>query len=264
MSVTFAYTARTPSGERVAGTMRALDRSAALAILRDRLLVPSRLELTTHTPVTAVLRRAKPSERLAFFRAYAGWNTPASILAAFALLIEQAKFPRMRDALASIRADVERGGTNVGGDGESARRIHRLEVAMSQPAKKRVIGKSLRPLGDVSRARRKAAEATRRGPSLSSLVFSRGARHHDRARHLSSFRNSARSSRRFGVDETPAMSRAPRHRRAWPDGRWLPGIVADRIAAALTASYRGPQAPRRRASPRAPTHATSDRRCRDP
>ena len=44
MSGTFAYRARTPSGERVEGTMRAIDRGSALAALRERMLIPSRLE----------------------------------------------------------------------------------------------------------------------------------------------------------------------------------------------------------------------------
>lgn len=115
MAVTFAYHARTPSGERVTGTMRALDRSAALTMLRERMLIPSSLESTASTfSFVRALRRAKPNERLAFFRAYAALeHAGVDFSTAFALLIEQARTPRFRDALASIRADVERGGEKL-------------------------------------------------------------------------------------------------------------------------------------------------------
>ena len=115
MAVTFAYRARTPSGERVTGTMRALDRSAALTMLRERMLIPSSLESTNATfSFARVLRRAKPSERLAFFRAYAALEgAGVDFSTAFALLIEQARTPRFRDALGSIKTDVERGGEKL-------------------------------------------------------------------------------------------------------------------------------------------------------
>ncbi len=115
MAVTFAYRARTPSGERVSGTMRALDRNAALTMLRERMLIPSSLESTRATvSFTRVFRRAKPNERLAFFRAYAALEQAGvDFSAAFSLLIAQARTPRFRDALASIRSDVERGGEKV-------------------------------------------------------------------------------------------------------------------------------------------------------
>ncbi len=115
MSLTFAYRARTPSGESVAGTMRALDRNAALATLRERMLIPSRLETTTTTfSFGRFLTRAKPNERLAFFRAYAALEQAGvDFSTAFGLLIEQSRTSRMRDALASIRSDVERGGEKL-------------------------------------------------------------------------------------------------------------------------------------------------------
>jgi type IV pilus assembly protein PilC len=115
MAVTFAYHARTPSGERVTGTMRALDRSTALTMLRERMLIPSSLESTTATfSFARALRRAKPNERLAFFRAYAALEAAGvDFSTAFTLLIEQARTPRFRDALASIKADVERGGEKL-------------------------------------------------------------------------------------------------------------------------------------------------------
>ncbi len=115
MAVTFAYRARTPSGERVTGTMRALDRTAALTMLRERMLIPSSLESTASTfSFARALRRAKPSERLAFFRAYAALEgAGVDFSTAFALLIEQARTPRFRDALGSIKADVERGGEKL-------------------------------------------------------------------------------------------------------------------------------------------------------
>lgn len=115
MSVTFSYRARTPAGERVAGTMRALDRSSALAALRERMLIPSRLEsaATAFWPAR-LLRRAKPNERLAFFRAYAALEqSGVDFSTSFDLLIAQARSARMRDALSSVRADVERGGEKL-------------------------------------------------------------------------------------------------------------------------------------------------------
>ena len=115
MSITFAYRARTPSGDPVAGTMRALDRGAALAKLRERMLVPSRLEAkTTAFSLGRFFARSKPSERLAFFRAYAALEQAGvDFSTAFGLLIAQARTPRMRDALASIAADVERSGDKL-------------------------------------------------------------------------------------------------------------------------------------------------------
>ncbi len=115
MALTFAYHARTPSGERVSGTMRALDRNSALTMLRERMLIPSRLESTTATFSFAhALRRARPNERLAFFRAYAALEQAGvDFSTAFSLLIAQARTPRFSDALASIQSDVERGGEKL-------------------------------------------------------------------------------------------------------------------------------------------------------
>ncbi len=115
MSLTFAYRARTPSGERVTGTMRALDRGAALSLLRERMLIPSQLRSTTATfSFARLFRRARPNERLAFFRAYATLESAGvDFSTSFGLLLEQARTPRFRDALASIRADVERGGEKL-------------------------------------------------------------------------------------------------------------------------------------------------------
>ena len=115
MSMTFAYRARTPSGERVAGTMRALDRGSALAMLRERMLIPSSLITTSSNFAFArLLRRAKPNERLAFFRAYAVLEkSGVDFSTAFELLAHQARTPRFRDALASVRSDVERGGEKL-------------------------------------------------------------------------------------------------------------------------------------------------------
>jgi type IV pilus assembly protein PilC len=115
MSMSFTYRARTPSGEPVTGTMRALDRATALATLRERLLIPSSLEASASPfSFARILRRAKPNERLAFFRAYAALEQAGvDFSTSFALLIAQARSPRMRDALASIAADVERGGEKL-------------------------------------------------------------------------------------------------------------------------------------------------------
>lgn len=95
--------------------MRALDRAAALTMLRERMLIASSLESTTATfSFARMLRRAKPSERLAFFRAYAALEAAGvDFSTAFTLLIEQARTPRFRDALGSIKTDVERGGEKL-------------------------------------------------------------------------------------------------------------------------------------------------------
>jgi type IV pilus assembly protein PilC len=115
MSVTYAYSARKPSGEAVTGTMRALDRTTALAALRERMLIPSRLEPTSTTfSIARLFARSKPAERLAFFRAYAALeHSGVDFSTSFGLLISQARTPRMRDALASIQADVEQSGDKL-------------------------------------------------------------------------------------------------------------------------------------------------------
>jgi type IV pilus assembly protein PilC len=115
MSFTFAYRARTPNGERIDGTMRAIDRGAAFAALRDRMLVPWKLEPASPAfSFSRLFTRPKPNERLAFFRAYAALeHSGVDFSTAFALLIEQTRTGRMRDALSSIRSDVERGGEKL-------------------------------------------------------------------------------------------------------------------------------------------------------
>jgi len=115
MSLTFAYRARTPSGERVSGTMRALDRSAALAALRDRMLIPSAIETTASAfSLARLFGRTKPNERLAFFRAYAALEqSGVDFSTSLELLIAQTRSARMRDALESVRSDVERGGDKL-------------------------------------------------------------------------------------------------------------------------------------------------------
>ncbi|MGH7728059.1 MAG: type II secretion system F family protein [Vulcanimicrobiaceae bacterium] len=133
MSLTFTYCARTPSGERVVGSMRALDRNAALATLRERLLIPSDLRAAAGGfSFASLLRRPQPRERLTFFRAYAALEEAGiDFSTAFDLLIAQARTSRFRDALASIKSDVERGGERL-----AAAMSHRpneftdLEVAM--------------------------------------------------------------------------------------------------------------------------------------
>lgn len=114
MSVTFEYRARTPSGEAVSGTMRALDRSSALLRLRERMLIPSFIRPSSPAPLARLVSAAKPRERLAFFRAYAMLErSGVDFSTSFALLVEQASSRRMREALESIRFDVERGGEKL-------------------------------------------------------------------------------------------------------------------------------------------------------
>ncbi len=58
--------------------------------------------------------RSRPSERLAIFRAYAALEeSGVDFSTTMNLLHQQARTPRMREALASIRADVERGGEKL-------------------------------------------------------------------------------------------------------------------------------------------------------
>ncbi len=115
MSMTFTYRARTPGGDPVTGTMRALDRNAALAALRDRMLIASSLESHESAfSLAHLFARTKPKERLAFFRAYAALEQAGvDFSTSFELLIAQTTSARMRDALASIRSDVERGGEKL-------------------------------------------------------------------------------------------------------------------------------------------------------
>lgn len=114
MSVTFDYRARTPSGEPVSGTMRALDRSSALLRLRERMLIPSSIRASSKGSLARLLSAAKPRERLAFFRAYALLERSGiDFSTSFSLLVEQSSSRRMREALESIRFDVERGGEKL-------------------------------------------------------------------------------------------------------------------------------------------------------
>jgi len=61
-----------------------------------------------------MLSAAKPRERLVFFRAYAMLErSGVDFSTSFSLLVEQASSGRMREALESIRFDVERGGEKL-------------------------------------------------------------------------------------------------------------------------------------------------------
>jgi type IV pilus assembly protein PilC len=132
MSVTFSYAARTPSGERVSGRMRASDRAAALAALRERSLVASELAPSLGANPFATRHRAKIGERLAFFRAYAALDEAGvDFSTSLDLLTAQASSPRFREALRSLRAAVERGGEKL--HAAMARRpdeFSDLEIAM--------------------------------------------------------------------------------------------------------------------------------------
>jgi type IV pilus assembly protein PilC len=113
--MTFAYRARTPSGELVRGTMRALDKAGAIDALRERMLIPSRIvSVTPAFSFGRAFRRSHPNERLAFFRAYAALErSGVDFSTSFELLVAQARSPRMREALAGIRADVESRGEKL-------------------------------------------------------------------------------------------------------------------------------------------------------
>jgi len=109
MALTFIYRARTRAGERVAGTMRVLDRASALNILRERRLIPSELRIAdTAFSLFRVLYRSPARERLAFFRAYAALEAAGvDFSTAFGLLIDQARTPRFKEALRFVRSEVE-------------------------------------------------------------------------------------------------------------------------------------------------------------
>jgi type IV pilus assembly protein PilC len=115
MSLTFTYRARDASGQIVAGTMRSIDRATALAALRERRLVPSELRSNIGAfSLERFFRRAPARERLAFFRAYAALEEAGiDFSTAFGLLSDQARTRRFRDALQSVRSDVERGGERL-------------------------------------------------------------------------------------------------------------------------------------------------------
>ncbi len=115
MPLTFVYRARTAAGERVAGTMRVLDRASALGILRERRLIASDLHAAgSALSVFRFLRRAPVRERLAFFRAYAALEgAGVDFSAAFELLIEQARTARFKEALRYVRSEVERLGEKL-------------------------------------------------------------------------------------------------------------------------------------------------------
>jgi type IV pilus assembly protein PilC len=132
MSVMFNYTARTRGGERVAGRMRASDRAAALATLRERRLVASELVASAALPPFAVWRRAKIGERLAFFRAYAALEEAGvDFSTSLELLTAQASSARFREALRGVRAAVERGGEKLhAAMGRRPDEFSDLEIAM--------------------------------------------------------------------------------------------------------------------------------------
>jgi type IV pilus assembly protein PilC len=113
--------------------MRAADRASALDVLRERSLIATDLRATSLAAgFGRIFRRTPASERLAFFRAYAALESAGvDFSTAFELLIAQARRPHFREALTSVRNDVERGGERL-----HAAMAHRpddftdLEVAM--------------------------------------------------------------------------------------------------------------------------------------
>jgi type II secretory pathway component PulF len=115
MSITFSYRARTPGGTSVRGTMRALNRAEALRALRERMLIASQVEPALPAfGIGRIFARSKPSERLALFRAYAALeHAGVDFSTTMTLLTQQARTPRMREALASIRSEVEGGGEKL-------------------------------------------------------------------------------------------------------------------------------------------------------
>jgi type IV pilus assembly protein PilC len=95
--------------------MWALDRPSALAALRERMLVPFRLDsVAGGSSFGRFLPRRHSSERLAFFRAYAALeHAGVDFSTAFELLIAQARTARFGEALRAIRADVEDAGEKL-------------------------------------------------------------------------------------------------------------------------------------------------------
>jgi type IV pilus assembly protein PilC len=109
MSMTFHYNARTAAGRRVTGVMRAADRRAAFATLRDRLLLPFSLEpVARRATLKRLLLGGNARERLAFFRAYAALeHAGIDFSTSFDLLAAQSQSDSFREAIRGVRADVE-------------------------------------------------------------------------------------------------------------------------------------------------------------
>lgn len=107
--MTFTYRARALDGRVVKGNVRALTARAVYEQLRERMLVPSSIEHgTSGLSLPAILWRPSIKERLAFFRAFASLEQCGiDFSTAFAILIDQARSKRFRDALIAIRSSVE-------------------------------------------------------------------------------------------------------------------------------------------------------------
>jgi type II secretory pathway component PulF len=114
MSFTYRYRARTLGGQAVRGVMRAGDRKAAFANLRERMLVPFDLESAPTTRLGSFFSGSRIRERLAFFRAYATLeHAGVDFSTSFDLLVAQARSKRFREALEAVRSDVEGGGERL-------------------------------------------------------------------------------------------------------------------------------------------------------
>jgi len=110
----YRYAARTARGEPVRGAMQAADRDAVLATLRTRALFVTAIE--REGPVRARLARwlgvHRPARnaRVAFFRAFATLiRAGVPLHRALGVTIERTTDRVLREALRSVRADVEQG-----------------------------------------------------------------------------------------------------------------------------------------------------------
>lgn len=111
---TFHYSARTPSGELVRGSMTAADARSVLERLRSRALfvtaVDAESDIGDRLRRLARLGGIAHTELLAFFRSFATLvRAGISIQRSLSVTIERATDSRLREALRSVLADVEHG-----------------------------------------------------------------------------------------------------------------------------------------------------------
>jgi general secretion pathway protein F len=137
MRTTFSYTARAVDGAFIAGTLRADNRTDALAHLRRRLACITSLETSKSTRgklwalLWSVPVRAKA--RVVLFRSFAtliGAGVPIS--RALGVVIEGARESRLREALRSVAAEVENGDSLSNAMERRPREFSPLFVAMVQ------------------------------------------------------------------------------------------------------------------------------------
>jgi type IV pilus assembly protein PilC len=132
---TFHYSARTQEGELVRGSMQAPDAGSVLDLLRSRALFVTAVDAESQVAerLGRVLRVGGVTRAglLTFFRSFATLvRAGVSIQRALTVAIERADDPRLREALRSVLADVERGSALSEALGRRPRDFPPLYVAM--------------------------------------------------------------------------------------------------------------------------------------